>query len=200
MASSLRKGICPSSCDGTVHLRGKMKDVLWWLSSDIQTQMLLKTPRENWRLFAFFFKEFKSTKAHSAKDLKKSQKHDIQKGNAFWTLLSSSGNIGPSLCWEMVLKDQIKRQPRITLKGISLSFIYNEQMDGWPFNSTIIASHSISNRGFDNQGHLPEALWIHFSWHHGLVRNSRTALCEDYLPSQRRPSTDIFVSCVFTKI
>lgn len=42
-----------------------------------------------------------------------------------------------SLCWDVVLKDQIKRLLRIP----SSSHFHNEQMDVWPFNLAIIASH-----------------------------------------------------------
>lgn len=102
-----------------------------------------------------------------------------------------------SLCWEMVLRDQIKRQPRITLKRISLPFIYNEQMDWWPFNSTIIASHSVSNRGFDKQGHLPGALWIHFSCDTMKRRKTGGQLCLNFTSlHQGRTSSASSVRCV----
>ena len=149
-ASSLRErdSFVSVWCHGSL----EVKDAQGWffccvymLNASASREPCGKQPIDSWKealgKVISFCREFPSTKAHSAKDA-------VTQHSERQCVLSSVLNRSSSLL-ETVLKDQIKRQPRITLKGISLRvYIYNEQMDGWPFNSTIIASHSIPNGGF----------------------------------------------------
>lgn len=69
-------------------------------------------------------------------------------------------------CWK--IKSEAGED--INDRNISLSF-HSKQMNGWPFNSAIITSHSIYTGGFVNQGHFAEPLNTFPQWRHGLMKS-----------------------------
>lgn len=157
---SCAKGLCVSSYDCMVHLRWKTADALWWISaccslSTSSTSAFQKGPGRqtsgsSWPTKGVFFLNPQIYKSEKKKNISGS------KIMRFGLHLAASANL-------FVLgRMESKVSQGLYWKKFPFHF-HNEQMDVWPFNSAIIASHSISNGGFDNQGHLPEALWIHLS-------------------------------------
>lgn len=191
MAYIRRKGTCLSSCDSMVHLRWQMKDALWWFSTScfsIKHKCFRKAPGWN-----------NPQKSWSFRLTKNAPKLQIYKSEHKTNIRGSDITFRKAMCFGLSALHQeasahLFELGKITSKGHrGLNFFHNEQIDGWPFNSAITVLHSISNGGFDNQGHSPETLWIRFS-DHGLLK-SAAALSEDHLPSWGRIYDGIFVRC-----
>lgn len=87
---------------------------------------------------------------------------------------------------------------KINSKGLhwkEFPCFHNEQMIRSPFNSAIMASHSISNGVLTTKDICLKHSEYILALTHGLRRKSWTSLSEDYLPSWGKISNGISVGC-----